>query len=197
MTKSHLTVIALVLFVGCKNNLVVKESNSVQLDIPKFTQTLATNMANRKLEISKTFELNETSETKKYTELDSSFWTKELIILEKIDLNSPQLNGTFEVEKGMEDQFSNLLIDKYSFIVDTDVGINSLSVYYLDDATDIRQIRAELASNNFIAKANSKFSIWMNRYGDDLLIDSLEVVSQGKTLMQPARNYRSLTKTHR
>ena len=197
MTRALLTVIVLVLFVGCKNNLVVKESNSIQLDIPKFTQTLASNMANRKLEISKTFELNETSETKKYTELDSSFWTKELTILEKIDLNSPQLNGTFEVEKGIEDQFSNLLIDHYSFLDDSDIGIDRLSIYYLDKPDDIRQIRAELGSNNFIAKSNSKFNVWLNRYGDDLLIDSLEVISQDKTLMQPARNYRSLTKTHR
>lgn len=197
MIRSLLTVFIVALLIGCTNNRAVNELNSVQLNLPEFTRTLATNMAEVKLKISKTFVLNETSETKNYTESDSLFWTKELAILEKIDLNSPQLSGTFKVEKGLQDQFSNLLIDKYSFTTDTDLGISRMAIYYLDNPEDIRKISAEFSSNNFIAKSNSKFNIWMNRYGDNLLIDSLEIVSEDKTFMQPARNYLSITKTLR
>lgn len=196
MIRSLFAILILTTLVGCTNNLAVNE-NSVQLDLPKFAQTLANNMANRPLNISKTFVLNEISETKIYTQSDTSFWVKELIILENIDLNSPQLNGTFEIVKGLEDQFSNLIIDKYTFTPENEIGIKKLLVYYLDVPGDIRHIKAELSTANLISKSSSELSIWMNRYGEDLLVDSLEVISTNKTLMQPARNYRNITKTQR
>jgi hypothetical protein len=196
MIRSLFAVLIFTTLVGCTNNLAVNE-NSVQLDLPKFAHALAKNMANRQLKISKTFVLNEISETKIYSQSDTAFWVKELVLLENIDLNSPQLNGTFEIEKGLEDQFSNLIIDKYSFAPENEIGIKKLLIYYLDVPGDIRHINAELSNSNLISKSSSELSIWMNRYSEALLIDSLEVISTNKTLMQPARNYRNITKTQR
>jgi hypothetical protein len=187
------TAILFVLIAGCSNNSAEIKVFSTQLDLPKYAQELVNNMSGRKIRISKTFVLNELSETKVYSEPDSVFWIKELTMLANIDLNSPQLSGSFKIKKASKDQFSNLLIDNYAFSFKDDTGIKNLSVYYLDDPKDIRHIKAELTTKNLISQSNSKLSIWVNRYGAELLIDSLEIISQDKTLMQPVRNYRSIT----
>jgi len=192
-----LATLTFIFIAGCTNKLAETNLNPTQLDLPKYVQELVKNMSDKHLKISKTFILNNKSETKIYTKSDSSFWRKELAMLEQLDLNSPQLSGTFEIEKGSKDQFSNLLIDKYSFTVKDGIGIKELLIYYLDDPADIRQIKAEITTKNLISKSNSQLSIWVNRYGEDLLVDSLEVISQDKTLMQPARNYRSITTVQR
>ena len=187
----------IVLVAGCNNNPAETKLNSAHLDLPKHAQDLAINMAGRELRISKTFVLNETSETKEFSKSGTVFWKNELAILENIDLNSPQLIGAFDIEKGVQDQFSNLLIDKYSFAAKGDIGIKKLHVYYLEDPNNIRQIKAETATKNLISQSNSQLSIWINRYGEVLLIDSLEIISEDKTLMQPSRNYRSITTVER
>jgi hypothetical protein len=73
-------------------------------------------------------------------------------------------------------------------------SLNKLRIYYLDEPSDIRQIYAELNSDNLIANSSTKINLWINRYNDGLLIDSLQIVGCEKTFMQAEREYQITTK---
>jgi hypothetical protein len=151
-------------------------------------------MNEKKRPVIKSFWLNDETETKTINHADSSFWAIELAHLEQIDLNAPQLKGNLISFTGIEDSLSNLLINEY-LINKKEIPIKKLRVYYLDEPDNIRVIHAELNSDNFIAQSTSSIDLWLNRYNNKLLIDSLRIRGSDKIIMLEPKNYTLTTKT--
>jgi hypothetical protein len=190
-------IIILLLFVfGCENN--PRQIHEVAwFDIPGFSQELVRTMGVKALAVNKTFVLNNKSETNQYEIADTVFWRKELSQLSEIDLNSPQIRDDINLTTGIKDDNSNLLINKYSVDDRMNSYFKNLSVYYLDQPSEIRQISLVLKSDHFIAHSATRINLWLNRYGKDILIDSIQVIGSDKTFMQPAREYKITTRVER
>jgi hypothetical protein len=183
----------IVLLIGCKpdsQNRVAVE----WFDLPGLVDELVLNMDNKNHRAIKTFTLNRDVETKQYESSDSTFWARELAKLSGIDLNSSQIRDALQMKGNIKDYKSNLLIDQYLLPDDNMATLKKLNVYYLEDTSEIRQIYAELNSDNLISKSNTKINLWINRYSNILLIDSLQIVGCDKTFMQSEREYHSTTR---
>ena len=164
-------------------------------DLPNVVDELVVNMNTKNHKTIKTFILNSDTETKTYDSTDSTFWALELAKLKEIDLNSPQIRDVLSVKSSIKDESSNLLINEYLMPEGGNSSLKKLNVYYLKDTTEIRQIYVELNSDNLISNSGTKINLWVNRYDEKLLIDSLQIVGCDKTFMQPEREYRITTKT--
>ena len=183
----------LLVHLGCTTK-PQKAAGSKWFDVPKFVNGLVVNMDDKNPKVTKTFILNNTSETKQYAYADSSFWAKELTKLSELDLNKPQFRDEITLNARIKDNNSNLLIDEYLLTGKKDTPFKKLSIYYLKYPLDVRQVYVELKSDNLIAHSETKISLWLNRYNDKLLIDSLQITGEDKTLMQPSRDYHIITK---
>ena len=172
-----------------------REDASEWFDVPSIIDQLVFNMDAKNHQAIKTFIINSDSETKDYKSTDSTFWSNELSRLKEIDLNSPQIRDILMMTSGIKDDKSNLLIDEYLLPDESIVPFKKLRIYYLGDTSEIRQVYAELKSSNLIAKSQTKITLWINRYNKKLLIDSLQIIGNDKTLMQPARKYTIATRT--
>ena len=164
-------------------------------DLPNVVDELVVNMNTKNHKTIKTFILNSDTETKTYDSTDSTFWALELAKLKEIDLNSPQIRDVLSVKSSIKDESSNLLINEYLMPEGGNSSLKKLNVYYLKDTTEIRKIYVELNSDNLISNSGTKINLWVNRYDEKLLIDSLQIVGCDKTFMQPEREYRITTKT--
>ena len=180
--------------IGCKPEPQHKLDAPV-FDLPGFVDELILNMDSKNHSVTKTFSLNSDTETKQYDSSDSIFWARELAILKDIDLNSPQLRDVISINNNLKDENSNLLIDEYLVADDNTALFKKLSVYYLKESSEIRQVYAELTSDNLISKSSTKFNLWINRYNNKLIIDSLQIIGCDKTFMQPEREYHIITRT--
>ena len=164
-------------------------------DLPNLVDELVVNMNTKNHKTIKTFILNSDTETKTFDSTDSTFWALELAKLKEIDLNSPQIRDVLSLKSSIKDESSNLLINEYMMPEGGTSSLKKLNVYYLNDTTEIRQIYVELNSDNLISNSGTKINLWVNRYDEKLLIDSLQIVGCDKTFMQPEREYRIITKT--
>ena len=188
------TLLFLVVLFGCTTEPQQK-AEAIWFDLPGLVDQLVLNMGNKNHQTIKTFALNFESETKQYDSTDSSFWAIELSKLREIDLNSAQIRDVLIFNSNIKDDKSNLLIDEYLLPENNIAPLQKLSVYYLEETSEIRQISADLSSNNLIANSQTKIYLWVNRYNDKLLIDSLQIIGCDKTLMRPEREYQIITKT--
>lgn len=188
-----ITLFFLVALIGCTSEPKEK-AEAIWFDLPTLLDELVLNMDTKNHRTIKTFMLNHESETKEYESTDSSFWAIELAKLRGIDLNSPQLRDVLIINRDIKDNKSNLLIDEYQLPDDNSALLKKLHVYYLEDTSEIRQIYAELISDNLIANSQTKINLWVNRYSEKLLIDSVLIIGHDKTLMQPIREYQITTK---
>lgn len=179
---------------GCKPEPQEKVEN-VFFDLPGFVDELVLNMDTKNHRAIKTFTLNSDTETRQYDSSDSAFWARELFKLRELDLNSPQIRDILNINRNLNDANSNLLIDEYLLPDNNLAPLKKLKIYYLGDSSEIRQIFAELNTDNLMANSSTKINLWINRYNDRLLIDSLQIVGCDKTFMQPEREYIIFTKT--
>ena len=190
--------LAILLFIitlfGCNREPHQKVAVTL-FDMPGLVDELVLNMDNKNYRAIKTFTLNTDAETKQYESSDSAFWSRELSKLREIDLNTPQIRDVLNIKSNLKDENSNLTIDEYLFPDNNLAHVKKLRIYYLADSSEIRQIYAELNSDNLMATSSSKINLWINRYNNKLLIDSLQIVGCDKTFMQPEREYTIFTKT--
>ena len=163
-------------------------------DLPKFSAELVEVMATRSDAVSKQFGINGKVETKNFSATDSSFWSAELAHLLETDLNSARLIGAIRLEEGLQDSGSNLLIDEYQPMEESDIEFKDLKIYYLKEHDEIRRITLELASKNIMVASSASVIIWLNRYNGELLIDSMHVFGKDDVVFQDPREYQSTTR---
>ena len=118
------------------------------------------------------------------------FWSKELELLRKVDLEAPRYRGALEISERNNDSNSNLVFDRVT-TTDTKLELQSIELYYLEERSQVRKLELSFKSDNFIANSNNQLTIWLNEYDDQLIIDSLITIGQAKVLFQEERVYES------
>ncbi len=162
-------------------------------DLPRFTGKIITAMASQNGAVSKTFILNDKSETKELVKLDSAFWANELKYFLTTDFNNPKYINSIEFSKRIPDSSSNLFIHRITRIED-DIDLNKFELYFLDTEDDIRMINLVLDSKNLLTSSKIEVTVWFNEYQDILLLDSLVFVGRDKVLFQKERLFESHVK---
>ncbi|MEN8248568.1 MAG: hypothetical protein ABFS32_06525 [Bacteroidota bacterium] len=183
---------AIIVLSSCTDD--VKSVKSNWFDIPGLGIQLANNMSSRTPSVNKTFILNDVVESVNIDISDSGFWKQELSKLAEIDLNSPQVRGYIKLNSKIEDDNSNLLIDQYTLAEGSNSPIEKISLYYLDDPAELRQISISLNKSNLVTQSSTELNIWLNRYQKSLLIDSLKLKHHEKIIMQSPRDYENRIK---
>lgn len=124
---------------------------------------------------------------------DSLFWVTELTPLIKADINKPSLVDVYKISDGLKEQNSNLQKLIYSAKPTSNADVIRLEIKYLDNTNDVRQIVAWIGTQNPVYSAKQKIDLWVNRYKNTLMIDSLSVKGFNKTLLQDSLLYQSKT----
>ena len=186
---NRLLILGLLIAAACQPNKV-SQSEINFIDFPAFTNSILENMHSRSADVSKTFVLNDSSEAKTISSTDSIFWSKELELLRKVDLEAPRYRGALEISERNNDSNSNLVFDRVT-TTDTKLELQSIELYYLEERSQVRKLELSFKSDNFIANSNNQLTIWLNEYDDQLIIDSLITIGQAKVLFQEERVYES------
>ena len=186
---SRLLILSLLIAFACQQSKV-SQAEVDFIDFPAFTNSILENMHLRSADVSKTFVLNSNSETKTIKATDSVFWSKELELLRKVDLEAPRYRGALELSERNNDSSSNLFYDRIT-TTDTNLELQSIELYYLEERSQVRKLELSFESDNFIANSNNHLTIWLNEYDDQLIIDSLITIGQAKVLFQEERMYES------
>ncbi len=178
---------------GCDKQLP-RHKASKHFDVPGLVAELVRNMNDRQFTVSKSFTLNGHPETKTIAPADSVFWARELSRLQEIDLNAPQYRDNLAITN-KADSLSNLQVRVFTLREQKNLPLKKLALYYLNDPHEIRQLHLQLASNNFIAHTRTSLTLWLNRYSGQLLLDSLKITGSDAIVLQPAREYQTISKT--
>ena len=179
----------LIIFIISGCTAEIKTERTDWFDMPELTRKLIANMSDAMPSVNKTFDFNGVSETKTIQAADSVFWKQEFANFFEVNLNTPLVRDFVRLETGRKDLNSNLMVDEYIVDEKSKSTIKELQLYYLDTPTEIRKISIRLNNSNLVSKSETEVEIWLNRYQELLLIDSLIVKSKEKTLLQSPRNY--------
>ena len=185
--RSLVLLTLILVFSSCSEE--VKTVRTEWFDIPDLSNRLIMNMSDAGPSIHKEFIFNGESESRRIDETDSSFWRIELAKLAEINLNSPMVRDYIDLKAASRDNYSNLMVDQYKIDHASKSSIKEVLIYYLDVPSEIRQIHVRFNESNLVFKSETEIDIWLNRYQDLLLIDSLSFSSREKTLLQSKRDY--------
>lgn len=181
------SIILILVFAGCTRE--IKSEKTEWFDIPSLSTQLVKSMSNAAPPVEKEFEFNGVSELMRIEDSDSIFWKQELNKLTEVNLNSPLVRDHISLKSATKDSRSNLLVDQYIIESESKSTLNEVLLYYLDDPSEIRQISVRFKESNMISDSETMLNIWLNRYQDILLIDSLSLNSHEKTVLQSPRDY--------
>ena len=185
-----ITIVSLLLWMGCKPISVQIESTDSYFDLPGFSQKILVSQIKAKSKVLKTIQVNAIEEQNNLL-ADSLFWATELSPLLKGNLNKPSLADGYSVQKDISEQSSNLLKTVYTALPETHTSITSLEIKYLGTDTEVRQIVAQFESKNSVYTTEQVVQLWINKYGNQLLIDSISTQGFNKTILLDSMKYYS------
>lgn len=181
-----LSVLTLI-FTGCTED--VKSVKTEWFDIPGLSNQLVRSMGESGPQVHKKIEFNGISESRQIDFADTSFWKQELAKVTETNLNSPLVRDYIELKSSSQDNYSNLKVDHYTIDSESKSLIKEVLIYYLDVPSEIRQISIRLNESNLVFQSETEIDLWLNRYQNLILIDSINVNSHEKTILQAPRVY--------
>ncbi len=185
-----LTLLSLVLWMGCNPIATQIDSTNSHFDLPGFSEKLVASHIKAKSKVVKSTQVNAIKE-KNSVITDSIFWTIELSSLLNEDINKPSLTDAYSVQKGIPDKSSNLLKTIYTALPKTHTNITLLEIKYLGTEAEVRQINARFERKNLVYTTEQFVQVWVNRYGNQLLIDSISTQGFNKTILLDSMKYYS------
>ena len=188
MRLSYFALIVTISF-GCEPPNTVSKSDYEYYDVTGFAAELIANQSTASKSAVKTVDINGEFETKTIEQPDSSFWAIELSGLLSIDLNKPSLFDAYSVQDRQQDDSSNLLFDAYYAKNPESTEVKSINIYYVEEKQEVRKIEFKAGNTNLLLKESQNFSIWINRYNDKLLIDSVKTTVKSQQLGGKANQY--------
>lgn len=114
-------------------------------------------------------------------------WDREFQILEKININKPALQGSYEVIV-YDDPNSNLKVKEYSGVVD-DLEVPYLKLYYLNTPDDLRIIEASYVENNPIYHSTRNLKFIFNDFTGSSLLHKYSIKGTQKMIFKDSVNF--------
>ena len=188
MRLSFFVLIAALSF-GCEPPNKTNRADYEYYDVTGFVSQLIADQSTAGKSAVKTVDINGQFETKTIEQPDSSFWIIELSGLLSIDLNKPSLFDAYNVQERQQDDSSNLLFDAYYAKNPEATEVKSINIYYVEEKQEVRKIEFNAGNTNLLLKESQDCSIWINRYNDKLLIDSVKTTVKSQQLGGKANQY--------
>lgn len=160
-------------------------------DLASFTQILVENQVVANTHITKTTNVNGVEEIIEIGKADSLFWTTELFLLLNANINKPSLIDSYSIEKDINEETSNLLKTIYTALPEAKTEIKKIEFKYLNTQNEIRQVLAVINTKNSVYSTKQTVEMWVNKYGNKLLIDSLVTTGYNKTILLDSMRYSS------
>lgn len=198
MRKILLIAFSVFLWIGCQPSDTNQNAPNEYFDLEGFVQQLISNqIKGTSYPVTKISSANGVEEESVVATPDSLFWRKELTPLIKADINKPSLKDAYKITDGISEQRSNLQRLVYIALPDTKTEVLRLEIKYLQEVGEARQVVAWVATKNPVYESKQKIDLWVNKYNNNLLIDSLIIKGFNKTLMQDSLMYQTkLIVTH-
>ncbi len=185
------TLLIPLLLIGCYSTTSKVNTTAKYFDLPGFTKKLLVRQVVAHNKVIKASQVNKVSETIVIDSADSLFWATELFPLLNETLNNPSLPDSYLVKQHVPEASSNLLKIEYTAMPNTSARIKKLEVKYLTNPSEIRQIIAVIESNNSVFNTQQIVQLWVNKYGNQLFIDSLQMEGFNKTILLDSMHYSS------
>ena len=184
-----LVILSVFLWIGCQPIETQTNSTDKYFDLPHFSQELLKAQINTKSKVVKITQVNKVEEKNNINKADSAFWATELSPLLNEELNRPSLIDAYSIQNDIPEQTSNLLKTVYTALPNTHTDIKWLEIKYLDTPKNIRQITARFRSENSVYTTEQVVNLWVNKYGNLLLIDSINTQGYNKTILLDSMKY--------
>lgn len=186
-----LTIFISLFIFGCQPLSSQKEIKPVYFDMPGFSQELLASQVMAKSKVVKRTVVNGAQEKQDIAKADSSFWATELYLLINENINKPSLVDAYTIQKDVSEDSSNLKKTVYTALPESNAVIKKLVIKYLNNPSEIRQIFAEVSNSNSVYTTHQTFELWVNKYENQLLIDSLINIGFNKTILLDSMTYSS------
>lgn len=119
---------------------------------------------------------------------DSTTWANELEVYRQLDLiNKPVYAGAYEIEDGVKDVNSNLLVK--SFKAKKSVPIRSFKLFYQGKPEKLRKIEAQLIEQNTLYYTARKFFIELDEVNGKLLLNKTRVEGVQKMILRDSVSF--------
>ncbi len=187
----YIPLIIALFMIGCTSPAPKKADIKPYFDITSFTENLILNQSQSGLPVSKKLWVNGVKEEVEVKNTDSLFWATELYPLLIAEINKPSLLGAFDIQEKVEEQNSNLLKTIYTALPDANTTVKKIEIKYLNNPKELRQIVAQLKTENHVYKTTQNIHVWLNDYNGLLLIDSLKTTGINKTIFLDTMHYAS------
>ncbi len=158
-------------------------------DLPGTLHEVIDNTVAASTAVEKTFILNGRQEQHLYEPADTAFLHAELSKILQVDLNGLGYREALQVRQAQPDTASNLLYDEYRPAPGNHLPLVFVRVYYLQQPTELRRLSLLLERDNLLAGSRWQADIWLNRYNNRLLIDSVCLHGADNMLWQKPRQY--------
>ncbi len=120
---------------------------------------------------------------------DSLGWKDELAFFNKMNINKPVLQGVYNVEV-TEDVHSNLLIKSFIPAEGSDVEVQYLKLYYLDNISQLKKMEALYQENNPIYKSQRKFTLFFEDKSGVAYLDKFLVEGSQKMILKDSVKFK-------
>jgi len=183
--------ISALLWIGCQPITPQTNTSNKYFNLSGFAQELLISQAKDKNSVVKITQVNNVEERNSGFYPDSSFWAIELSSLLNANLNKPSLSDAYSIQSNVSEKNSNLLKTVYTASPETNAHITLLEVKYLKNPKEVRQIIAFIKSENSVYNTHQVINLWLNKYGSQLLIDSIYMQGFNKTVLLDSMKYSS------
>lgn len=121
--------------------------------------------------------------------LDSLGWENELKIFREADIDKPAFHGSYDIIKGEQDVFSNLLYDEYIPQNPENLPVKSFRVYYLHSPDVLKKIEIRIKDKNELFSTESSLSMSFDERGDLSVLSFYEVKGSQKLTLNDSVHY--------
>ena len=186
-----LILLSALLWIGCQPITPPTNSTDKYFNLSGFVQELLIAQTKLKSNVVKITQVNNVEERNSSIKADSTFWAIELSPLLNVDLNKPSLADAYSVQSNVSENSSNLLKTVFTALPESKTNITLLEVKYLKNPTNIREVIAHIQSENSVYTTHQVINLWLNKYGNQLLIDSIYMQGFNKTILLDSMKYSS------
>jgi len=187
----RLIIILSFIAVGCKPTATETINNVPFFNVATFAKKLLKTHSSLSNTVTKTSYVNNLIEKTEISKTDSVFWKTELTPLISVDLNKPFLKDAYTIEVDLPEKSSNLLKTIYTALPQSNTSIKKMEIKYLNTPKEIRAVFVVIENNNSVYTSKQEIKLWVNKYGNQLQVDSLIFKGYNNTILLDSMAYES------
>jgi hypothetical protein len=175
-------------WISCVSNVDTSVSENTYFDLDSLISSQILLLVDLDPEITKDASLGDQKE-QAGMRLDSLGWEKELKVFRDANINKPAYRGLYQVSKGIDDSYSNLLYDSYLLKNEGHLPVKDLRVFYLEEVLNVKKVEVELNENNELFESKRSLVLEFEEIRDKPVLRSYVVKGEQKLTLNDQVNY--------